>query len=76
MSARIFVLGHQERDAASADMFRLAAVIVRAGLADRYGVSTRRIVGNRGDDGWGVYLTDRAPDQTPPDGLSFAPLAA
>lgn len=76
MNARIFVLGHQERDSATADMFRLAAVLVRAGLTERYGVSTRRIVGSRSDDGWGVYLTDRAPNQAPPVGLSFASLAA
>ncbi|WP_327304718.1 hypothetical protein OG730_15025 [Streptomyces sp. NBC_01298] len=57
-------------------MFRLAALLVSAGLTERYGVSTRRIVGSRGDDGWGVYLTDRAPDQAPPVGLSFVSRAA
>ncbi|GLW03719.1 hypothetical protein Slala05_73490 [Streptomyces lavendulae subsp. lavendulae] len=73
---RVFVVGHQDRDSATADMFRLAAVLRRAGLVTRYGVSTRRIVGNRGNDGWGVYLTDRAPDQAPPVHLSFESMAA
>lgn len=76
MNARTFVVGHQERDSATAGMFRLAAVLVRAGLTERYSVNTRRIVGSRGDDGWGVYLTDRAPDQAPSVGLSFVSRAA
>lgn len=72
---RTFVVGHRERGAA-ADMFRLAAVLRRAGLVTRYGVSTRRIVGSRGDSGWGVYLTDREPTQAPPAGVSVESLAA
>lgn len=72
---RTFVVGHDNRDDAAADMFRLAAVLRRAGLR-RYGVSMHRIVGSRGDDGWGVYVADREPDQAPPAGLSFGASAA
>ncbi|WP_269801377.1 hypothetical protein [Streptomyces odonnellii] len=30
---------------------------------------------SRSDQGWGVYLTDREPDQAPPARLSFTALA-
>ncbi|GGR71210.1 hypothetical protein GCM10010252_06880 [Streptomyces aureoverticillatus] len=64
MSARTFVLGREDKDAASADLHRLAAVIRRSGMASRYGVSVHRVPGS---SSWGVYLTDRTPELGPPD---------
>lgn len=65
MSARTFVLGCASRPDASRQMHRLAAVFVRAGAAERYGVSVHKAPGPRG--AWGVYLTDRTPELGPPD---------
>ncbi|MEU8619958.1 hypothetical protein [Streptomyces sp. NPDC048623] len=53
----------------------MASVLVKAGLTERYGVSVHRIPVSRGDEGWGVWLTDRTPDQDPPKGLPFLPPA-
>ncbi|MFF1377530.1 hypothetical protein [Streptomyces sp. NPDC058308] len=64
MSAcRIFVLGRKGGDDAFAEVQRLAAVLVRARIANRYGVSARKVPGQ---GAWGVYLTDRTPELGPP----------
>ncbi|MEU9008534.1 hypothetical protein AB0D12_01835 [Streptomyces sp. NPDC048479] len=74
-NVRTFVDGFEQRDDASANAARLAAVLVRARLTERFGVSVHRIPVSRSDQGWGVYLTDREPDQEPPAVLSFGTLA-
>lgn len=74
-SRRRFVDGYDERRDASAVAARLAAVLVRAGITDRFGVSVHRIPVSRSDEGWGVYLTGREPDQEPPAVISFGTLA-
>ncbi|MFE5901107.1 hypothetical protein ACFQ67_27335 [Streptomyces sp. NPDC056488] len=68
---RTFVDGVTEREDADVLAFRMAAVLTRAGLVERYGVSVRRIPVSRGEEGWGVYLTDRMPSEDPPAGLRF-----
>lgn len=70
---RRFVAGREDATALAA---RMAAVLVRAGLTERYGVSVHRIPVTRSDEGWGVYLTDREPNQDPPVALSFGSIAA
>ncbi|MFE4610017.1 hypothetical protein ACFRK5_16960 [Streptomyces niveus] len=65
MSARTFVLGHWTKNDATAELHRLAAVLVRAQITDRYGVSVHKVRGRRG--AWAVYLTDRTPELGPPD---------
>lgn len=65
MSARVLVVGCEGKPDASRQMHRLAAVLVRAGAAERYGVSVHKVPGRRGV--WGVYLTDRTPELGPPD---------
>ncbi|MCX4677544.1 hypothetical protein OG413_19930 [Streptomyces sp. NBC_01433] len=72
---RRFVDGYDERQDAAAVAFRLAPVLVRARLAGRFGVSVHRIPVSRSSQGWGVYLTDREPDQDPPAVISFSALA-
>lgn len=57
---RTFVDGAPEKDDAYALAFRMAHVLRRVGLTDRYSMSVHRIPVSRGDEGWGVYLTDRA----------------
>ncbi|MFD4141585.1 hypothetical protein [Streptomyces sp. NPDC058572] len=74
-SRRRFVDGYDERDDATAVASRLAAVLVRTRLTKRFGVSVHRIPVSRTSEGWGVYLTDREPDQDPPAVLSFGTLA-
>ncbi|MGW6061713.1 hypothetical protein [Streptomyces sp. NPDC055189] len=69
---RTFVDAVPEKDDAYSLAGRMAHVLRRAGITERYGVSVHRIPVSRGDEGWGVYLTDRAPDQDPPAGLMFA----
>ncbi|MEU3060631.1 hypothetical protein [Streptomyces subrutilus] len=64
MGARAFVLGREDRDDAWTETQRLAAVLVRHRITDRYGVSVDKIPGRRG--AWGVYLTDRMPELGPP----------
>lgn len=50
--------------------FRMARVLLRAGITERYGVSVHPMhTASRLIQGWGVYLTDRHPDQAPPAGL-------
>ena len=71
MSARRFVDSREERADADALASRMAAVLVRVQLADRYGVFVQRIPVARDEQGWGVYLTDRMPHQEPPAGLTF-----
>lgn len=70
-SRRLFVDGYDERQDAAAVASRLAAVLVHARLTERFGVSVHRIPVSRSDHGWGVYLTDREPDQEPPAAISF-----
>lgn len=70
-SARRFVDSREERTDADALAARMAAVLVRAQLTERFGVFVHRIPVPRGEEGWGVYLTDRMPDQEPPAGLTF-----
>ncbi|MEV6076328.1 hypothetical protein AB0L80_14670 [Streptomyces sp. NPDC052069] len=72
---RRFVDGYDERQDAAAVAFRLAAVLVRARLTERFGVSVHRIPVSQTSEGWGVYLTDREPDQAPPAVISFSTLA-
>lgn len=72
LRTRTFVDGVTEREDTDVLAFRLAAVLTRAGLVDRYGVSVRRIPVSRSEEGWGVYLADRMPDEDPPAGLRFA----
>lgn len=64
MSARTFVLGREDRDDAFAEVQRLAAVLVRHRITERYGVSVHKVPGKRG--AWGAYLTDRTPELGPP----------
>ncbi|MFE2977485.1 hypothetical protein [Streptomyces sp. NPDC059258] len=61
---RTFLLGREDRDEAWAETIRLAEVLVRHRVTARYGVSRHKIQGRRG--AWGVYLTDRYPEQGPP----------
>ncbi|MEW2635746.1 hypothetical protein AB0903_29935 [Streptomyces sp. NPDC048389] len=70
-SQRRFVDGYDECDDATAVASRLAAVLVRAQLTKRFGVSVHRIPVSRTSEGWGVYLTDREPHQDAPALLSF-----
>lgn len=70
-SARRFVDSREERADADALAVRMAAVLVRAQLTERFGVFVPRIPVARLEEGWGVYLTDRMPDQEPPAGLTF-----
>ncbi|MFI1099818.1 hypothetical protein [Streptomyces melanogenes] len=69
MSARTLVLGGKTRPVAVAELHRLAAMLRRAGMTDRYGVSMHRVPG-RG--AWGVYVTDRTPELGPPDAWARA----
>ncbi|SCE19795.1 hypothetical protein GA0115261_103718 [Streptomyces sp. OspMP-M43] len=56
--------------------FRMARVLRRAGITERYGVSVHPMrTATRLVQGWGVYLTDRYPDQAPPAGLPGLTLA-
>lgn len=64
-SDRRFVLARDDQGEAYELMFRLARILSAAGAVERYGVSVRRAAGV-----WGVYLTDRTPDQEPPELLS------
>ncbi|WP_418956809.1 hypothetical protein [Streptomyces tritici] len=68
---RTFVDGYESKTDAYDQAMRMAQVLVRAGLAKRYGVSVHRV--SRHDERWGVWLTDRTPDQDPPTGLPFLP---
>ncbi|GAA3856236.1 hypothetical protein GCM10023084_07660 [Streptomyces lacrimifluminis] len=61
----------KERTAADALAARMAAVLVRAQVTERFGVFVQRIPVSRDEAGWGVYLADRMPDQEPPAGLTF-----
>ncbi|MEU7584452.1 hypothetical protein AB0B50_43515 [Streptomyces sp. NPDC041068] len=69
MSVRTFVLSREDRDDAFAEVQRLAAVLVRARITDRYGVSAHQVPGRRA---WGVYLTDRTPELGPPSLVALA----
>ncbi|MEU1018508.1 hypothetical protein [Streptomyces sp. NPDC005898] len=64
MAARTFVLGRDDRGDAWAETQRLAAVLVRHRITERYGVSVHKVPGRHGK--WGVYLTDRTPELGPP----------
>ncbi|MFJ2131630.1 hypothetical protein ACIOMQ_12215 [Streptomyces sp. NPDC087845] len=56
--------------------FRMARALRRAGITERYGVSVHPMpTAPRLVQGWGVYLTDRHPDQKPPAGLNLGSLA-
>ncbi|MFJ5707595.1 hypothetical protein [Streptomyces sp. NPDC093105] len=70
---RTFVDGYESKTDAYAHSMRMAQMLVRAGLTKRYGVSVHRIPVSRDSEGWGVWLTDRTPDQAPPVGLPFLP---
>ncbi|MFE0701167.1 hypothetical protein [Streptomyces sp. NPDC058872] len=70
---RTFVDGFESKTDAYDHSMRMAQVLVRAGLTKRYGVSVHRIPVSRNDEGWGVWLTDRTPDEDPPVGLPFMP---
>ncbi|MER5304609.1 hypothetical protein ABT039_34795 [Streptomyces lasiicapitis] len=69
MSARTFVLGREDRADAFTEVQRLAAVLVRARITDRYGISTHKVPGQ---GAWGVYLTDRTPELGPPSLVALA----
>lgn len=73
---RTFIDGTESRTDAYEAAADMARVLVRAGLTLRYGVSVHRIPISRDETGWGVWLTDRAPDQAPPVGVPFLPLPA
>ncbi|GAA2781607.1 hypothetical protein XF35_41485 [Streptomyces platensis subsp. clarensis] len=71
---RTFVDGVESKPDAYELAAGMAKILVRAGLTLRYGVSVHRIPISRGDTGWGVWLTDRTPDQAPPAGVPFLAL--
>ncbi|BAU83104.1 hypothetical protein SLA_2171 [Streptomyces laurentii] len=68
---RTFLDGYDFKPDAYDHAVRMAQVLVRAGLTKRYGVSVHRAA----KVGWGVYLTDRTPDQAPPVGVHGLPAA-
>ncbi|MFJ1706218.1 hypothetical protein [Kitasatospora sp. NPDC088346] len=69
---RHFMVSEDTEDDAYGIMFRLASVLVRAGITERYGKSVRRIPSQRHlPPGWGVYLVDRMADQPTPAGLAL-----
>ncbi len=69
--ARHFILSRDCEPDAYGVMFRLADVLVRAGITERYGMRVQRIPGRRAEPAWGVYLVDRMADQPTPAGLSL-----
>lgn len=72
---RTLVDGAKSKPAAYGRAVQMSAVLARAGLTERYGVTVHRIPVPRDGEDWGVWLTDRAPDQDPPVGLPFLPPA-
>ncbi len=69
MSARTFIVSRDDQDEAYEVAFRLAAVLVRYGITDRYGVAVRPCPSRQ--TGWGVHLVDRMPDLPYPARLTF-----
>ncbi|MFB6816284.1 hypothetical protein ACFCV8_17265 [Streptomyces sp. NPDC056347] len=67
MAARTFVLGREDKGEAWAEVQKLAAVLVRHRITDRYGVSVHEVPGKRG-----AYLTDRTPELGPPALLAIS----
>ncbi|MFJ1895889.1 hypothetical protein [Streptomyces sp. NPDC088115] len=61
---RTFLLACDNPEDAWTETVRLAKVLVRHRIAERYGVSKHRIAGRRG--AWAVCLTDRYPELGPP----------
>lgn len=69
---RHFIVSEDGEDDAYGVAFRLGSVLVRAGITERYGISVRRIPGQRDlPTGWGMYLVDRMADKPTPAGLSL-----
>ncbi|WP_406113918.1 hypothetical protein [Kitasatospora purpeofusca] len=68
---RHFILSRDDQADAYNVAFRLGAVLARAGITDRYGMSVQRIPGRRTEPAWGLYLVDREADRPTPAGLSL-----
>ncbi|MER5863799.1 hypothetical protein [Kitasatospora sp. NPDC002040] len=69
---RHFILSRDDQADAYDTASSLDAVLVRAGITERYGMSVQRIPGGRrAEVAWGLYLVDREADQPTPAGLAL-----